>query len=91
MNLQLAFNVALTVVLLLGGALGKVMWDTLTALRADMQTLSDSVNKDRQKAAETYQRRDDFNDAVHRLEASMKREFDQLRSDLATKANRSGS
>jgi cytochrome c556 len=88
MDWQTAFNVAFGIATFLMGALTTVVWDSLKKLREDMQALADSVNKNQHDTANTYMRRDDFSAAITRLETAMNRGFDQLRTDLAGKANR---
>ena len=88
MDWQAGFNVAVMIVGGLGGALLKSIWDTLAALRADMQTLSQSVNANARSATETYMRRDDFSAAEHRIEAAINRGFDRLESRIESKADK---
>lgn len=88
MDWQTAFNVALGIVMFLMGALTTVIWDALKKLREDLQALAETVNHNQQEVSNIYMRRDDFSSSVKRLEDAMNRGFDQLRTDLASKANR---
>jgi hypothetical protein len=88
MDYQAAFNVVLGFAAFVGGALSKIMWDTLSSLRADMTRLSDSVNQNQKESSDTYMRRDDFSAAIARIEAAMNRGFDQLAAQIAAKADK---
>lgn len=87
-DLQMAFNILLAVCGFALGGLTKTIWDTLKELRRDMHTLSTSVNKIEDKLPETYMRRDDFSQAVSRLEAAMVHGFDRIEKRIDGKADK---
>jgi hypothetical protein len=73
MDWQTGFNVVLSVAAFGMGTLAKIIWDTLTALRVDMKSLSDSVKLIERSLPETYVRRDDFKEHAQRVLAVLDR------------------
>lgn len=59
-TLQFLFDIVLGILGFVLMGLSKVIWDTLSRLRADMASLSGSVAEIEKKLPETYVRRDDF-------------------------------
>ena len=77
MDWQALFDLAFTVILLLGGALGSVLWGAVRELRLDLAKLRDSM-------PETYMRRDDFRQHAERVESALHR----IEAQLAGKADK---
>lgn len=63
MDWQALFNILLGLAGFILGGLSKVLWDTVTDLRTDMRTLSESVHR----MPEVYVRRDDLKDQLGRI------------------------
>ena len=67
MDFQTGFNALLAAMFITLGGLGKVVWDTLSTLRKDMKSLSESVKTIEHNLPETYVRRDDFKEHAARV------------------------
>lgn len=89
MDYQIAFNIALSLASGCGVFVAKILWDTLTTLRADMTKLAEAINQTHKDTSNTYVRRDDWAIDVGTLQATMNRGFDQLAAQIAGKADKS--
>jgi hypothetical protein len=71
MDNQQLFNMVIAASGALGGWLLKVIWDAIRDLKSDVRDLSQTMHND-------FVRRDDFSDAVKRIEYMCERIFDKL-------------
>lgn len=71
MENQQLFNIVMTGCGALGGWMLKVIWDALRDLKHDITRLNDTMHND-------FVRREDFTEAVRRIEYMCERIFDKL-------------
>lgn len=71
MENQQLFNLIMTGCGALGGWMLKVIWDAIRDLKTDVKEISQTMHND-------FVRRDDFSDAVKRIEYMCERIFDKL-------------
>lgn len=71
MENQPLFNLIITVSGAIGGWMLKVIWDAIRDLKNDISNLNKEMHQD-------FVRRDDFGDAVKRIEYMCERIFDKL-------------
>ena len=67
MEFQDLFNTAMGGLLLLGGWVMRIMWDSLQGLQAQDRQLADKVGKIEVLVAGEYVRKDDFDRVIERL------------------------
>ena len=65
------FNTAITLCGALGGWILKTIWDAIKEIKRDVKELNREVNQD-------FVRKDDFRDAVKRIEDMLGKIFDKL-------------
>ncbi len=65
------FNTAITLCGALGGWILKTIWDAIKEIKGDIKELNREVNQD-------FVRKDDFRDAVKRIEEMLGKIFDKL-------------
>lgn len=75
MENQPLFNLIITVSGAIGGWMLKVIWDAIRDLKSDISNLNKEMHQD-------FVRRDDFSDAVKRIEYMCERIFDKLDSKV---------
>lgn len=71
MDNQQLFNMAIAASGALGGWMLKVIWDAIRDLKSDVRDISQTMHND-------FVRREDFSDAVKRIEYMCERIFDKL-------------
>jgi hypothetical protein len=71
MENQPLFNLIITASGAIGGWMLKVIWDAIRDLKQDISNLNKEMHQD-------FVRRDDFSDAVKRIEYMCERIFDKL-------------
>ena len=71
MDNQQLFNMFVAASGALGGWMLKVIWDAIRDLKSDMRDMSQTLHND-------FVRREDFSDAVKRIEYMCERIFDKL-------------
>ena len=71
MDNQQLFNMVIAGSGALGGWMLKVIWDAIRDLKTDMRDISQTMHND-------FVRREDFSDAVKRIEYMCERIFDKL-------------
>ena len=67
MEFQDLFNVAMGALLLLGGWIMRIMWDSLQGLQRQDRELADKVGKIEVLVAGEYVKKDDFDRVIERL------------------------
>lgn len=79
---QVFFNIAATLVGALGGWILKTLWSATETLRADLNKLNERIGAGmaelERQIPNVYVRRDDFREAVGRIEAILGRIEDKL-------------
>lgn len=73
MENQQLFNLVITGCGVLGGWMLKVIWDAIRDLKTDITKLNDTMHQD-------FVRREDFSEAIKRIEYMCERIFDKLDS-----------
>ena len=73
MDNQQLFNMVIAGSGALGGWMLKVIWDAIRDLKTDVKEISQTMHND-------FVRRDDFSDAIKRIEYMCERIFDRLDS-----------
>jgi hypothetical protein len=71
MESQVTFNFVITLSGALGGWMLKVIWDAIKDLKQEVREMNKEMNQD-------FVRREDFSEAVLRIEAMCTRIFDKL-------------
>jgi len=71
MEIEMTFKIAITCVGALGGWMLKVIWESIKEVKEELKELNREVNQD-------FVRRDDFSEAILRIENMFNRIFDKL-------------
>jgi hypothetical protein len=71
MESQVTFNLVITFSGALGGWMLKVIWDAITDLKQEVREMNKEIHQD-------FVRREDFSEAILRIEAMCTRIFDKL-------------
>lgn len=84
MDWQALFDLAYGAVLLLLGAVGRVLWDANKSMRHDLRNLAAQIAAVERALPATYVRRDDWIAAVERIERAVER----IETKLDSKADK---
>lgn len=71
MESQITFNLVITLSGALGGWMLKIIWDAIKDVKAEIRDMNKEMHQD-------FVRREDFSDAVSRIETMCSRIFDKL-------------
>lgn len=71
MEIEMTFKIAITCVGALGGWMLKVIWESIKEVKEELKELNREMNQD-------FVRRDDFSEAILRIENMFNRIFDKL-------------
>lgn len=84
MDWKALFDLAVTVVLLLGGIVGRMLWEANRSLQRDLKSLATQLGALECVLPDRYVRRDDWREAVDRIERAVER----IELKLDTKADK---